>query len=374
MLRTLAVSGYRSLRDVVIPLQELTVVTGPNGSGKSNLYRALRLLASAATGDLIGAVAREGGLSSLLWAGPENGGDQGTVRRNPIAVQLGFASDELGYLVDLGIPQTSQDSVFARDPEIKREQIFAGPLAKPSTLLIDRLRAQTRVRDGGWVSLDQKLAPFESIITDLADGDTAPELLGLRRIMNGWRFYDHFRVDADAPARRPQVGTRSPVLAHDGSNLAAVWATVVDAGFGRLLDRAVDEAFPGSRVRIAASDGLLRLTLTQPGLLRPLDAAELSDGTLRYLLLCAALLPARPAPLTVLNEPESSLHVSLLAPLANLVRAAAAQTQVLLVSHAAGLIDALPDAHRIPLERHLDGTLVSGQGRLEGPPWNWGTR
>lgn len=374
MLRTLAVSGYRSLRDVVIPLQELTVVTGPNGSGKSNLYRALRLLASAATGDLIGAVAREGGLSSLLWAGPENGGDQGTVRRNPIAVQLGFASDELGYLVDLGIPQASQDSVFARDPEIKREQIFAGPLAKPSTLLIDRLRAQTRVRDGGWVSLDQKLAPFESIITDLADGDTAPELLGLRRIMNGWRFYDHFRVDADAPARRPQVGTRSPVLAHDGSNLASVWATVVDAGFGRLLDRAVDEAFSGSRVRIAASDGLLRLTLTQPGLLRPLDAAELSDGTLRYLLLCAALLPARPAPLTVLNEPESSLHVSLLAPLANLVRAAAAQTQVLLVSHAAGLIDALPDAHRIPLERHPDGTLVSGQGRLEGPPWNWGTR
>lgn len=374
MLRTLAVSGYRSLRDVVIPLQELTVVTGPNGSGKSNLYRALRLLASAATGDLIGAVAREGGLSSLLWAGPENGGDQGTVRRNPIAVRLGFASDELGYLVDLGIPQASQDSVFARDPEIKREQIFAGPLAKPSTLLIDRLRAQTRVRDGGWVSLDQKLAPFESIITDLADGDTAPELLGLRRIMNGWRFYDHFRVDADAPARRPQVGTRSPVLAHDGSNLASVWATVVDAGFGGLLDRAVDEAFPGSRVRIAASDGLLRLTLTQPGLLRPLDAAELSDGTLRYLLLCAALLPARPAPLTILNEPESSLHVSLLAPLANLVRAAAAQTQVLLVSHAAGLIDALPDAHRIPLERHLDGTLVSGQGRLEGPPWNWGTR
>ncbi|MCM3697446.1 AAA family ATPase [Microbacterium oleivorans] len=374
MLRTLAVSGYRSLRDVLIPLENLTVVTGPNGSGKSNLYRALRLLASAATGDLVGAVAREGGLPSLLWAGPEEGGDQGTVRRNPIAVQLGFAADELGYLVDLGIPQASRDSVFARDPEIKREQVFAGPLAKPATLLIDRLRGQTRVRDGGWVPLDQKLAPFESIITDLADGDTAPELLGLRRIMNGWRFYDHFRVDADAPARRPQVGTRSPVLSHDGSNLAAVWATVVDAGLEHLLDRAVDDAFPGSRVRVAASDGILRLTVTQPGLLRPLEAAELSDGTLRYLLLCAALLPARPAPLTVLNEPESSLHVSLLEPLAGLVRAASENSQVLLVSHAAGLIDALPEAHRISLERRGNGTAVSGQGRLDAPPWNWGKR
>ncbi|SDG78670.1 AAA family ATPase [Microbacterium sp. 77mftsu3.1] len=374
MLRTLAVSGYRSLRDIVLPLEALTVVTGPNGSGKSNLYRALRLLASAARGDLVGAVAREGGLPSLLWAGPEEGGDQGTVRRGPIAVQLGFASDELGYLVDLGIPQISQESVFARDPEIKREQVFAGPLAKPATLLIDRLRTQTRVRDGAWVSLDQKLAPFESIITDLADGDTAPELLGLRRMMNGWRFYDHFRVDADAPARRPQVGTRSPLLAHDGSNLAAVWATVHDMGFGHQLDRAVDDAFPGSRVRVEATDGVLRLTVRQSGLLRPLDAAELSDGTLRYLLLCAALLPARPAPLTVLNEPESSLHQSLLEPLAHLVRAASEQTQVILVSHASGLVDAIPDANRVSLERYSNGTAVEGRGRLDGPPWNWGKR
>jgi len=47
VLTTLAVQGYRSLRDVVLPLGPLTAVTGPNGSGKSNLYRALRLVAEA---------------------------------------------------------------------------------------------------------------------------------------------------------------------------------------------------------------------------------------------------------------------------------------------------------------------------------------
>ena len=78
----------------------------------------------------------------------------------PIAVQLGFASDELGYLIDLGIPQSdpSLPNPFARDPEIKREQVFAGAVAKPATLLLDRLRARTRVRDGRWTSLDQALA------------------------------------------------------------------------------------------------------------------------------------------------------------------------------------------------------------------------
>lgn len=376
MLTTVAVSGYRSLRDVVLPLGPLTVITGPNGSGKSNLYRALRLLAATGTGSLVASVAREGGLPSLLWAGPEHGGTQGTVRTKPIAVQLGFASDELGYLVDLGIPQADGRSLFARDPELKREQVFAGPVAKPSTLLIDRLRGVTRVREGQWQTLDQKLAPFESIVTDLADGDTAPELLALRRVLGGWRFYDHFRVDADAPARQPQVGTRAPTLAHGGENLAAVWATIRDAGHGAALDTALEHAFPGAEVRVEAADGRFRLAVSQPGLLRPLEAGELSDGTLRYLLLCAALLPARPAPLIVLNEPEASLHPDLLDPLAALVVQAASRSQVIVVTHAAQIALALERAgaetHR--LEARQDGTHVVGQGLLDRPAWNWGSR
>ncbi|MGZ5261294.1 MAG: AAA family ATPase, partial [Burkholderiales bacterium] len=59
-LSALAIYGYRSLRDIVIPLQQLNVVTGPNGSGKSNIYRALRLLADIAQGRIIQSLAREG--------------------------------------------------------------------------------------------------------------------------------------------------------------------------------------------------------------------------------------------------------------------------------------------------------------------------
>ena len=42
MIHTLAVSGYRSLRDLALPLGPLNLVTGANGTGKSSLYRALR--------------------------------------------------------------------------------------------------------------------------------------------------------------------------------------------------------------------------------------------------------------------------------------------------------------------------------------------
>ena len=66
MLSRLAIQGYRSLRDFIVPLEGLNLVTGPNGSGKSNVYRALRLLADVAQGRVIPSLAREGGLQSTL--------------------------------------------------------------------------------------------------------------------------------------------------------------------------------------------------------------------------------------------------------------------------------------------------------------------
>lgn len=71
MLPTLAIHGYRSLREVALRIGPLNLIAGPNGSGKSNIYRSVRLLASAAHGELIRALAKEGGLQSTLWAGPE---------------------------------------------------------------------------------------------------------------------------------------------------------------------------------------------------------------------------------------------------------------------------------------------------------------
>ena len=95
MIRCIAVEGYRSLRSVYVPVGELTVVTGGNGSGKSSLYRVLSLLAATARAEVIPALAREGGLESTLWAGPEQlsarmrRGEQpvqGTVRRGPVSI------------------------------------------------------------------------------------------------------------------------------------------------------------------------------------------------------------------------------------------------------------------------------------------------
>jgi len=387
VLTTIAISNYRSLRDLVVPLKRLNVVTGPNGSGKSNLYRALRLLADTAQGRVITSIAREGGLQSTLWAGPEafsramKSGDapvQGTRRKHPVALRLGFAGDEFGYLIDMGLPPPGI-SAFALDPEIKRELIWYSPVLRPSTTLVDRNHCVVRVKDPekGWNIVSDNLATFDSVMTHIADPRNVPETLSLRESIRAWRFYDHFRTDSASPARLPQVGTRTSVLADDGADIAAAVQTIREIGDSAALDGAVTDAFPGSRVQVETESGRFTLAMQQHGILRALQAAELSDGTLRYLLWVAALLTPRPPSLIVLNEPETSLHPDLLGALGRLIGQASKRAQIVVVTHSAALISSLaqqPEYHPIILEKKLGETCIVGMRDMDRPQWQWPAR
>ena len=387
MLVTLAISNYRSLRNLIVPLRRLNLVTGPNGSGKSSVYRALRLLAETAQGGVIPSLAREGGLQSTLWAGPEKIGRsvkrgehkvEGTVRRERVNLRLGFASDEFGYAIDLGLP-TPTRSAFALDPEIKTESIWAGPILRPASLLVERRNwvVRNRTADGEWDVLSHDLSTFDSMMSQFADPRNAPEMFTLREQIRSWRFYDHFRTDAEAPARLPQVGTHTPILGNDGSDMAAALQTIREVGDPATLNRAVDDAFPGSMIEVLNVEGRFEISMHQHGLLRPLKAAELSDGTLRYLLWIAALLTPRPPRLLVLNEPETSLHPDLLPALGRLIANAADRSQVFVVTHAPKLISVLEkraDCNCIRLEKQFGETKVLGVGEFESPPWRWAPR
>jgi predicted ATPase len=213
---------------------------------------------------------------------------EGTRRRHPVSLKLGFSSEEIGYAIDLGLPiPPPPPTRFSKDPEIKRESVWAG------------------------------------------------ELLG--------------------------------------ADLAAAIATIQEIGASDELDETIADAFPGAQLEVGGAGAHFELEFTQHGLLRPLNGAELSDGTLRYLLLTAALLSPRPPELMILNEPETSLHPDLLAPLARLIARVSSHSQIIVVSHAQALVTGLraEGAREITLAKQLGETIVEGE---DAPRWNWPAR
>lgn len=335
-------------------------------------------------------LAREGGLGSTLWAGPEvisramkRGAHpvQGGPRKEPVHLHLGFAGDHLSYAIDLGLPipiPGPVPSAFSLDPEIKRECIWTGAWFRPSGVVIDRRYGVAKVRGQyDWQVVTESMPAFESIFTHIADPRSAPEVFVLREQIHAWRFYDHFRTDSDSMIRQPQLGTRTPVLSHSGHDLAAAVRTIQEVGNINALNEAVSDAFPEAELSVSNVDGRFTVEMRQHGRLRPLSAAELSDGTLRYICWIAALLTPRPPMLMVLNEPETSLHPDLLPALARLIGQAARHTQVMVVSHAPVLIEALSKQQgccRVALEKPLGETVLAGVRELDLPPWHWPPR
>jgi len=384
MIETLAISRYRSLHDLVLPMSPLTLITGANGSGKSNLYNALRLLSEVAGGNVVGALAKQGGLPSTLWAGPAKISRamqlgevpvQGTPSQEVVRLKLGFSTETFGYLLELGLPESAL-TAFHLDPIIKRECLWNGPAWRQASMTVERKNALLKRRDNRrWQIVTQELSPHDSLFSHAGDPASVPEVFAMRNAIRGWRFYSDFRTDSQAPARQSGIATRTPVLHHDGGDLAAALQTIIEIGDHDALMSAIDDAFPGSTLEIK-DRGAARLSpgLIQPGLLRALDCTEWSDGTLRYLLLVCALLTPRPPSLMVLNEPETSLHPDLLPALARLIANAATRSQIWVVSHAPRLVAALEsesDCSTIVLEKSLGRSRMLGLRDLDTPPWRW---
>ncbi len=358
-IQAICVIGYRSIKHVYLPLERINVLVGPNGCGKTNLYRAIFLIHRAAQGRLAQTLAEEGGMQSVLWAGER--------RKGPVRLQLSVRFEQYSYHLECGLPQPSE-SRFHLDPEIKEERIYWHEGQKKSQLLGRKhLNVWARNAEGTRVEFPGLVSPSESVLAEIRMPHLFPELSVLRQEILHWRFYHQFRTDADSPIRHPQVGIRTPVMAHDGRDLAAAIQTIFEIGRGDLFYEAMQAAFPGTGLQIAGAQRF-SVQMMVPGVPRWFEATELSDGILQYLCLLTALLSPRPPTLMALNEPESSIHTDLLAPLAKLIVDASVDSQLWITTHAMRLADAIcSDSGCPPIQlEKVDGlTRIQNQTTLQ---------
>lgn len=340
-LTSVGITGYRSIRKLTCPVGPLTVLVGNNGVGKTNLYRSLELIQAAARGTIAEEIARDGGIGSVHYAGELKTHEKPRLVLEATLEGILQSTDALRYRIELGFP-TPVDAAFRLEAQMKSEQL---ELLRPkrTTELLQRKGPTAWARDenGNRTIAEEEMLASETALSNLRG--SYREIDAVRHALTNWRFYHAFRTDADSPLRRPSRAITSPLLHADGSNLAAVFATLRHVrGESVDLDAAVEHAFPGASLIVPAPEDTAAFAMRFPDLpKRQFAAHELSDGTLHYLAPMGALLAYRLPPFIALNEPETSLHPDLLPALASLIVQASARTQLWVVTHSRPLADAI---------------------------------
>ncbi|HEY4202910.1 MAG TPA: AAA family ATPase [Devosiaceae bacterium] len=377
-LTDIHIAGYRSVRNITFPVKKLSVLVGGNGIGKTNLYRSLQLLHAAATGQLAEELARDGGLASLFWAGERRRNEQPKLELSATFDSLGEATDlaprydlEIGfppsYTLEVGFPIPTA-AAFPLEAQVKSETLTVRQSGR-KVMLMERSGPSVWARDGNGkrVLVQDNLLASETALSSLRGG--FPEIDTVRDALSAWRFYHGFRTDPESPLRRHALAVTAPLLHPDGSNLAAVFATLRHIRQDSVdLDEAIAFAFPDAELAVPMPGEHAEFSMIFPNLpQRAFAARELSDGTLHFLALMGALLSYRLPPFIALNEPETSLHPDLLPALAKIIAKAAMRTQVWVVTHSRPLADALAEQTGIlarEVVRKDGGTWLEGLNLL----------
>lgn len=322
----LAVEGYRRLRAVDIPLRPINVLIGANGVGKTSILEVLHLLSRAADGKLQTTISELGGMASILTADNRT---QGLVMRleassedsdpDPLAYRLQLKSERLGYLI-------SSETMSGRYAENRNDPDFLWGISE-----------RNKVSAGDMRELDDgKTHPFETTLANSSMYITGgplwhTKLIGVSEI---YRLVD---VSARSPIRTPQTISPAQTPGLNGEDLVSCLYTIRETNKDRFeaIENALRIAFPTFEILNfpAVAAGRLTLSWRDRNFSRPFDIGELSEGTLRFLWLTTLLQSPGLPEITLIDEPEVSLHPEMLQILTELMREASSRTQLFVATH-----------------------------------------
>ncbi len=325
-----------------LSLEPLNVLIGPNASGKSNLIEALSLLA-AAPKDLQAPIREGGGVHNWLWKGspkPLTAAVDTTIKSlmSPVALRYRLSFTETGNRFEL------------RDEAIESERPMT-PSEKEPYPYYRYQEGRPELNVMGETGLTRNLKredvkPDQSILSQRRGPHYYPELTYLADRFERMRFYREWNLGRHTPPRLPEkADLRQDFLLEDASNLGMALSDLLNRPpiKEQLLDRMRD-FYPAFRdINTSVSGGMVQIFFHEEGLRESVPATRLSDGSLGYLCLLAALCHPDPPPVICIEEPELGLHPDAITEVAKLLVEASSRSQIFVTTHSDVLVDALTD-------------------------------
>lgn len=336
----LDIEGFRSLKKVSWQPGDLNVIIGPNGSGKSNLLRFMELLSVSAQGRLGKYIQTLGGMDPLVWDG------QATMILSSLKFQP-FENEYLTYQLELA--RLGKTSSYRITKELLTS-ILSDQNKAIELLSRNGVRAQILGENQQMLTAQEESITDEESFLSMAVSPFASDLqtkLFLGSLMR-WRIYHDVHVHQEATIRRAAVARSEKSIDPDGQNLVPVLHTLYesDRDFKREVNTAMRAAFGNDFEELIfppAADQRIQLRIRWKSLKREQSAADLSDGTLRFLLLLTILAnPTLKLPVAI-DEPETGLHPSMFPIIAEYAVEASKRTQIIFTTHSPQFLDAFTD-------------------------------
>ena len=361
LIRRIGIKGFRRLNDVDVEMRPMMTLIGANGVGKTSFMDALALLAASARGSLHQQLNDLGGVAAVVTR--DRTGD----------IALNAVMDNPGYEpLEYSLRLVPQGPGYAISEETLTQ-------ANPSRLMpfkhIDARYGDIRFSDPDTQRLqkpDWEYDPLESALSQVPRMYRQSE--ALRRTLGSATQYHVLDVSQRAPVKLPQQLRPAMLPGQDGEDLAPFLYNLRETNNGKYeaVEDALRAAFPKfeSLNFPVVATGMISMTWNEKSFRNPFNMHELSEGTLRFLWLVSLLQSPSLSTITMIDEPEVSMHPELLAILSDLMREASNRTQIIVATHSDRLVRFLEPREVMVMDLAEDGgTNMSWADSLDIEEW-----
>ena len=341
LLKKVNIVGFKSIENAEVTLGDVNVLIGANGAGKSNFCKMFDMQSAIAKGMLQNFILKNGRREDFFFKGP---------KKTP-SVYFGYDFSEFKY--DIHLTCGPEKTFIELEKAAYQQNTFQCTI---SSNCVESLLGNFKGGDLPW--------------QQNYDGDRqdcGKLLYELYHTFLNWRCF-HFRDTSPLAAMRGEQALHdNGFLRKDGSNLASYIKKLSPDKYKQLLNvvRLVYPKFDDFVLKeeTQGRDDLVRLQWMQKGSDYIFQPHQLSDGTLSFICIAAALIGETNSSLMIFDEPELGLHPAALTFMSSLMKSIADRTQIIITTQSPALLDYFEPENVIVVEQNELG--VSEFKRLD---------
>ncbi len=357
MIKSITLENFFSFGDTTtVELNpDINILLGINGSGKSNFLKAIHLLRESIVGEGFEKVFLKdwGGFHTVANFNQQGKDfikityefDEKSIRR--VLKNKGYKFD-LNPIYEITIHRSGSTSYYLEEKLYIETDKESGKLYME--MANSRGKISGRGKDGqiSWHTYSQENGQIafktsELVLRQLSDPHTYPTLFTLKTAIEKMAAYDYFDTTLKSVIRQPGNYDTANQLHSNGQNLTSILNRLKNHHSLEYekIEKFIKKINPNFKeISFDILGSKMILVLREQFLSKSVSIEHISDGTLRFLILLSILFNPERGNTICIDEPEIGLHPDMINSVADAIKSACQNTQLIIATHSPLLLNA----------------------------------